>query len=93
MMTVNQLIADSVAKAVKELYGIDTDASQIVTQAPRKDVEGNLSVVVFPFVKAARKSPEATGAEIGAWLEANVPAVLKYNAIKGFLNITVHPQF
>ncbi len=78
---------------MKELYGIDTPADKIAPQATRKEFEGNLTVVVFPWVKAARKSPEAVGAEIGAWLEANEPAVEKYNVVKGFLNLTISPRF
>ena len=58
-----------------------------------KEFEGNVTVVVFPWVKAARKAPEAVGAEIGEWLAANEPAVEKYNVVKGFLNITISPRF
>ena len=83
-MSIDSIIAKSVAQAVKELYGIDTPADKITPQATRKEFEGNLTVVVFPWVKAARKSP---------WLEANEPAVEKYNVVKGFLNITVAPKF
>lgn len=92
-MSIDSIIAKSVAQAVKELYGIDTPADKITPQATRKEFEGNLTVVVFPWVKAARKSPEAVGQEIGAWLEANEPAVEKFNVVKGFLNITVAPKF
>ena len=81
------------SKAVKELYGIDTPAETIVPQATRKEFEGNLTVVVFPWVKAARKAPDAVGQEIGAWLEANEEAVEKFNVVKGFLNITIAPKF
>ena len=78
---------------MKELYGVDTPAESIVPQATRKEFEGNMTVVVFPWVKAARKSPEAVGAEIGAWLEANEPAVARYNVVKGFLNLVIEPTF
>ena len=54
-MSIDLIIAQGVAKAVKELYGVDTDASAIMPQATRKEFEGNLTVVVFPWVKAARK--------------------------------------
>ena len=92
-MSIDSIVAQAVARAVKELYGIDTPADKIAPQATRKEFEGNLTVVVFPWVKAARKSPEAVGAEIGAWLEANEPAVEKYNVVKGFLNLTISPRF
>lgn len=92
-MSIDSIIAQAVSKAVKELYGIDTPAETIVPQATRKEFEGNLTVVVFPWVKAARKAPDAVGQEIGAWLEANEEAVEKFNVVKGFLNITIAPKF
>ncbi len=92
-MSIDNIVAQAVSRAVKELYGIDTPAESITPQATRKEFEGNLTVVVFPWVKAARKSPEAVGAEIGAWLEANEPAVEKTNVVKGFLNLTISPRF
>ena len=57
-MSIDKVISASVSKAVKELYGIDTPAESIVPQATRKEFEGNLTVMVFPWVKAARKAPE-----------------------------------
>ena len=92
-MSIDKIIAQGVSHAVKELYGVDTDASQIVPQATRKEFEGNLTVVVFPWVKAARKAPEAVAAEIGKWLETNEPSVKSTNAVKGFLNIVVEPKY
>ena len=92
-MSIDQIISQGVAKAVKELYGLDTDASAIVPQATRKEFEGNLTVVVFPFLKASRKAPEATATEIGEWLVKNEAAVEKFNVVNGFLNITVDPSF
>ena len=92
-MSIDSIIAQAVSKAVKDLDGIDTPAEIIVPQATRKEFEGNLTVVVFPWVKAARKAPDAVAQEIGAWLEANEEAVEKFNVVKGFLNITVAPKF
>lgn len=92
-MSIDSIISEAVSKAVKALYDCDTPADKIVPQATRKEFEGNVTVVVFPWVKAARKSPEAVGAEIGEWLAANEPAVEKYNVVKGFLNITISPRF
>lgn len=92
-MSIDCIIAQAVSKAVKDLYGIDTPAENIVPQATRKEFEGNLTVVVFPWVKAARKAPDAVGQEIGTWLEANEEAVEKFNVVKGFLNITIAPRF
>ncbi len=92
-MNIEQIISNGVSEAVKQLYGLDFPADKIVPQATRKEFEGNLTVMVFPFVKAARKSPEAVGAEIGAWLVDNVEAISGWNAVKGFLNLSVNPRF
>ena len=92
-MSIDVIIAEAVARAVKDLYGVDADASAIVPQATRKEFEGNLTVVVFPWVKAARKSPEAVGKEIGDWLVDNEPAVNRFNVVKGFLNIVIEPTY
>ena len=92
-MSVENIIKQAVARAVAELYGLDVAPDAIVPQATRKEFEGNLTVMVFPFVKAARKAPEAVGQEIGTWLVANEPAVDGFNVVKGFLNIVITPVF
>lgn len=92
-MSIDHIIAEAVAKAVGQLYNIDVDPAMIVPQTTKKEFEGNLTVVVFPWVKAARKSPEAVGREIGEWLVANEPAVDRFNVIKGFLNLVIEPTF
>ena len=92
-MSIDSIIAQAVAKAVKELYGVDADPASIQPQTTKKEFEGNLTIVVFPWVKAARKAPEAVGTEIGNWLVDNEPAVDRFNVIKGFLNIVIEPTF
>ena len=92
-MSLDSIISQGVSRAVKELYGVDTPAEQIVPQATRKEFEGNLTVVVFPWVKAARKAPDAVATEIGNWLVDNEPAVDRFNAVKGFLNIVIEPTY
>lgn len=92
-MSIDNIIAQAVARAVNALYGVETDPSSIVPQTTKKEFEGNLTVVVFPWVKAARKAPEAVGKEIGDWLVDNEPAVNRYNVIKGFLNIVIEPTY
>ena len=92
-MSIDSIIVEAVAKAVKELYGVEADAASIQPQTTKKEFEGNLTIVVFPWVKAARKSPEAVGTEIGNWLVDNEPAVDRFNVIKGFLNIVIEPSF
>lgn len=92
-MSLDNIIAEATARAVKELYGVDADPAKIEPQATRKEFEGNLTIVVFPWVKAARKAPEAVAAEIGQWLVDNEPAVDRFNAVKGFLNLVIEPSF
>ena len=92
-MSVENIIKEAVAKAVAALYGLEVDPGSVVPQATRKEFEGNLTVMVFPYVKAARKAPEAVGAEIGQWLVDNEPAVSGFNVVKGFLNLVITPTF
>ena len=92
-MSLDKIISEAVAKAVEALYGISVDPASVNPQATRKEFEGNLTVMVFPWVKAARKAPEAVGAEIGQWLVDNEPAVSGYNTVKGFLNIVITPTY
>ena len=92
-MQLDTIIAREVVAAVKALYDIDTTADQVQTQATRREFEGNITVVVFPYVKAARKAPEAVANEIGAYLAEHSEAVAGYNAVKGFLNIVIAPTF
>ncbi|MDE7125907.1 MAG: arginine--tRNA ligase, partial [Muribaculaceae bacterium] len=92
-MSIDNIISQAVSAAVKQLYGIDTPATSIIPQSTKKEFEGNLTIVVFPWVKAARKSPETIGNEIGTWLVENEPAVERFNVVKGFLNIVIRPTF
>lgn len=92
-MLIDNIISQAVSRAVNALYGVDTPAGHIVPQATRKEFEGNLTIVTFPWVKAARKSPEQVGTEIGNWLVDNEPAVNRFNVIKGFLNIVIEPTY
>ncbi|MDE6551357.1 MAG: arginine--tRNA ligase [Muribaculaceae bacterium] len=92
-MKIESIITQGVSDAVKALYGLDFPADKIQPQQTKKEFEGNLTIMAFPFLKASRKSPEATATEIGEWLVANVPAVEKFNVVKGFLNISVNPTF
>ena len=92
-MSIDAIIAGAVADAVKALYGVDFGADKITLQTTKKEFEGNLTVVVFPFLKASKKSPEATAEEIGNYLVANCDAVKSFNVIKGFLNIVIEPEF
>ncbi|MBR5374926.1 MAG: arginine--tRNA ligase [Paludibacteraceae bacterium] len=88
-MSLDKSLFQSVKKAVETLYGQPVDDKLIQLQATRKDFEGDLTLVVFPFVKMSKKKPEETAAEIGDKLLKIDSAVEKYNVIKGFLNISI----
>lgn len=88
-MSIEILLASKTVQAIKALYNHDLDISQTQFQKTKKEFEGHLTLVVFPFLKISRKSPEQTAQEIGAWLSENETAVSSYNVIKGFLNIVV----
>ena len=75
--------------AVKALYGQEVPDKMVQLQKTRSEFEGNLTLVVFPFVKMARKSPEQTGQELGDYLVQNCEAISKYNVVKGFLNLSI----
>ena len=92
-MTIESLISNAVSKALKSLYDADIEPSAISPQATRKDFEGNLTVVVFPFLKASHKSPEETARQIGEWLIENELSLEKFNVVKGFLNLSVSPRY
>ena len=92
-MSIDNILAQATADAVKALYGADVAAESIVPSTTKKEFEGNLTIVVFPFLKASHKRPEDTAQEIGEYLVANCEAVEKFNVIKGFLNITIKPSF
>ena len=77
------------SEAVKALYGMDATEKMLQLQKTRNEFEGNLTLVVFPFVKAAKKSPEQTGQEIGEYLVQNCDAISKFNVVKGFLNLSI----
>ena len=88
-MNIEALISKAAGDAVKALYGMDATEKMLQLQKTRSEFEGNLTLVVFPFVKAAKKSPEQTAQEIGEYLQNNCSAVEKFNVVKGFLNLSV----
>ena len=88
-MIIEQQIMAAAQQAVKNLYGQEVPEKMVQLQKTRSEFEGNLTLVVFPFVKMARKSPEQTGQELGEYLVANCEAVSKFNVVKGFLNLSI----
>ena len=93
MAVLSDKITRAAARAVKELYDIETRPEDIVTQATNHNFEGDITLVTFPWAKAARKSPEAVATEIGNRLVENEPDIDRFNVVKGFLNIVVKPRF
>ncbi len=93
-MTLEQQLSVLVKSAVKALYTIEVEDSQIQWQKTRPEFEGNITLVVFPFVKLARKAPAQIATEIGEWLTANGEGlVAKFNAVQGFLNLVIDDAF
>ena len=92
-MTLENILIPHIQTAVNTLYGIETDRSQISLQKTKKEFAGHVTLVVFPFVKAARKAPAQVAAEIGEYLKNNAPEVADYNAVAGFLNIVIDNTF
>ena len=96
-MTLEETLKQQVTAAVKALYGIDADDKQIQLQKTRPEFEGNITLVVFPFVKLARKAPAQVAKEIGKAMTDSAivcePVIEKYNAVQGFLNMSIAPSF
>ena len=88
-MKIEEIMVSMVVQAIKALYNQDVDPALVQLQKTKKEFQGHFTVVVFPFLKMSKKSPEMTASEIGVWLQKNMPAVSSYNVIKGFLNIVI----
>ena len=88
-MKIEQQIMTAAQTAVKALYGQDVPEKMVQLQKTRSEFEGNLTLVVFPFVKMSHKSPEQTAQELGEYLQAHCEAISKFNVVKGFLNLSV----
>ena len=88
-MNIEAQITSSVMAAVKELYGQEVPEKMVALQKTRSDFEGNLTLVVFPFLKISKKKPEETAQEIGEYLQKNCAAIENFNVVKGFLNLVI----
>lgn len=88
-MKIEDKIVASVISGLKALYGQEVPEKMVQIQKTKKEFEGHLTLVVFPFLKMSRKGLEQTAQEIGEYLKANEPAVAAFNVIKGFLNLTI----
>lgn len=90
-MKIESRISEAVLAAVKELYGQDVPESMIQLQKTKSEFEGNLTLVVFPFLKMSKKKPEDTAQELGEYLLAHCNVIAKFNVVKGFLNLIIAP--
>ena len=88
-MKIEEKLSQSVIEGLKALYGQEVPASQVQLQKTKKEFEGHLTLVVFPFLRMSKKGPEQTAQEVGEYLLANEPMVAAYNVIKGFLILTI----
>ena len=92
-MNIETKLAQSVAEAIKSLYGAEFSAEKIQIQKTRKEFDGDFTVVVFPFLALSKKRPEETAQEIGEFIKANQPVVEDFNVVKGFLNLAISTNY
>ena len=92
-MNLEITLAQSVAEAIKKLYGAEFGTEKIQLQKTRKEFEGDFTLVVFPFLALSKKRPEETAQEIGEYLKANLPIISSFNVVKGFLNLAIAPSY
>ncbi|MDR2962559.1 MAG: arginine--tRNA ligase [Bacteroidales bacterium] len=92
-MNIEHILTATIQKAVADLYNAEIDANSIQIQDTRKEFDGDKTIVVFPFLKLSKKSPELTAAELGEYLQKNVNEIASYNVIKGFLNISIATSY
>ena len=90
-MKIEQQLNNAVIEAVKALYGQDITPEQVTLQKTKKEFEGHLTLVVFPFLRMSRKKPEDTATEIGQWIQNHTELIASFNVVKGFLNLVIAP--
>ncbi|RME98893.1 MAG: arginine--tRNA ligase, partial [Bacteroidetes bacterium] len=93
MLNVVSLIQEKVCQAVQELYGAEFQAANVPVNTTRKEFEGDYTVVVFPFTKVARQKPEVIAQQLGQYLTEQLPELVDFNVVKGFLNLTVGDEY
>ena len=92
-MSIELILRDQIVEAINTSYNQQFEPSLVQLQSTRKEFDGDITLVVFPFVRMSKKSPELTAAEIGDYLQKNVPEVDKYNVVKGFLNLSISSEY
>ena len=92
-MNIVDTLTQTISQALQAMYGIEQQASDITLQDTRRDFKGDYTLVVFPYVKQARRSPEAVAQEIGTYVKEHLPMVCGFNVIKGFLNFEISDEY
>ncbi|MCB9365319.1 MAG: arginine--tRNA ligase [Flavobacteriales bacterium] len=87
------ILIEKVVEGIQQLYGVEVNVNQVQVQKTRPDFEGDLTVVVFPFLKASKKSPEQTGEDLGDYLQEQIEAITDFNVVKGFLNFSISAAY
>ena len=91
-MNISSELTKAVVEAIKVLYDAEIDAQQVQLQKTKREFEGHLTLVVFPFLRISKKRPEETAEEIGAYLQEKTQLIVAYNVVKGFLNLVIAPS-
>lgn len=92
-MNIIPILQSNVAKAVKELYGLEIEIKDVVLAPTKKDFEGDYTITVFAFSKVAKKSPVQVGEELGTYLKNNTPEIARFNVVQGFLNLVINDEY
>ena len=90
---IEKYIADVTSNAIKELYGAKISSDIVQIQNTKKEFQGDITVVVFPFIKISKKSPEQTGNDIGKFIISKIQNIKNYNVVKGFLNLVIDNSY
>lgn len=92
-MNIEHFLSESISPVINQLFGLTTNPNDIILQKTKKEFEGDYTLVTFPYIKAAKATPEKTGELIGEQLVKNNPAITKFNVVKGFLNFSLSNDF
>ena len=92
-MNIENLITEASIKAIKQLYNVVIESDKVQIQQTRKEFDGDKTLVVFPFVKMARKAPEQVANEIGEFLKSEIEEIVDFNSVKGFLNLVISDSY
>jgi arginyl-tRNA synthetase len=92
-MSIETIIQEATIEAVKSLYSADVNKNQVQVQNTRKEFNGDVTIVVFPFLRLSKKSPELTAEDLGKYLVEKLDVVDAFNVIKGFLNLEINNNY